>query len=129
MLSEAGWGRGGPGTGEICLVRPGERVTNHIHALSLVPVKSVSFSSSALANSILVSQWPFPGKGMPRASGQGWPFYQASPPLKINAPGLGWRNQPLMGSWGDWRVLNNTGDQSFPDEILLSYRYMLRPSP
>ena len=104
MLSESRGGRQeGPGMGEICLVPAGERVTNRIQAPSVVPVKSVSFSSSALAK--FYSGLPggtFPGKDMPRASGQCWLLYPAPLPLKIHALGLGWRNQSLVGSWGDW---------------------------
>lgn len=87
MLSESRvGGEAGSGMGKIFLVPPGERVTNHIQAPSAVPAKTVSFSSSALAN--FYSGLPggtFPRKGMPRASGQSWLLYPAPLPLKIHA--------------------------------------------
>lgn len=75
-------GQAGSGMGKIFLVPPGERFTNHIQAPSVVPVKSVSFSSSTLANFYSGLWWRFPQEE--HASGQCWLLYPAPLPLKIH---------------------------------------------
>lgn len=82
MLSASrGGAQGGAGMDKICLVHPGERVTNHIRAPSMVPVKSVSFSSPALAKFYSgLPGAPSPGRACPvQAASAGCPTRRLLP--------------------------------------------------
>lgn len=119
MLSESRvGGQAGSGMGKIFLVPPGERFTNHIQAPSVVPAKSVSFSSSALANFYSGLRWRFPQEEHASCK---WPVLAALPGTSSpenSCTGLGCRSQSLVSSWSDCCVefLNNTRDQNLCDD-------------
>lgn len=110
----------------------GEGHRSHMHSQPSACRAGFLFLALLLPSSILVfACGHFPGKGMPHTSGQCWPLHQAELPMETHALGLGWRNQSLVGSWGNWRVEfpNKAEDWNLPNEDSTKLQLYPRAQP